>query len=176
MSDELVAHGPPARPRPPRTGPDPTSTDPADWTTGRMLSVVARRVERAWNAHLAGWDLNHASLPVLLHLLGGPLSQRSLAARIGVTEQTMSRTIGRLERTGLVTRTSHPGDRRRIDVTITDEGRTAALQAADPRRADAIVTRSLTSEQAGQLRELLLLLVRQDEEHPPDGPPTKELG
>ena len=175
MPDETVVHAASTRPGPPRRGPDPTSTDPADWTTGRMLSVAARRIERAWNAHLAGWDLNHASLPVLLHLLGGPLSQRSLASRIGVTEQTMSRTIGRLERTGLVTRTSHPSDRRQIDVTITAEGRTAALQAADPGRADDIVTRSLTAEQARQLRELLLLLVRQDEEHPPDGPSTKEL-
>jgi DNA-binding MarR family transcriptional regulator len=82
----------------------------------------------------------------------------------GVTEQTMSRTIGRLERTALVTRTEHQSDRRRVDVTITAEGRVAALQAADLRRADQVFTQSLTPEQVAQLRELLILMIRQDDQ------------
>ena len=44
-----------------------------EWPTGRMLSAVARRIEREWNAHLAHWDLNHASLPVLAFLSRGRL-------------------------------------------------------------------------------------------------------
>ncbi|MBU4336487.1 MAG: MarR family transcriptional regulator [Actinobacteria bacterium] len=163
MADEALANQATTRPGPDGQHPNPTSTDPADWTAGRLLSTAARRVERAWNAHLAGWDLNHASLPVLLHLLGGARSQRELAVLAGVTEQTMSRTIGRLERTALVTRTEHQSDRRRVDVTITAEGRAAALQAADLRHADQVFTRALTPEQVAQLRELLILMVRQDD-------------
>ena len=137
----------------------PTSTDPNDWTAGRLLSAAARKVERAWNAHLAGWDLNHASFPVLLHLLGGLRSQRELAALAGVTEQTMSRTVLRLERTGLITRSLHPTDRRRVDVAITAEGRLAAFQAADVYRAEQILGDALTAEQLADLRALLVLVV-----------------
>lgn len=151
--------------QPGRSGPavDPTSRDPADWTAGRLLSAAARKIERDWNAYLAGWDLNHASLPVLLHLLGGPRSQRELAALTAVTEQTMSRTVLRLERTGLVTRTAHPLDRRRVDVAITADGRTAALQAAEPARAEQILADVLSPEQIAQLRNLLVLVVRDGE-------------
>jgi DNA-binding MarR family transcriptional regulator len=145
---------------------DPSSTDPTDWTAGRLLSAAARKVERAWNAHLAGWDLNHASLPVLLHLLAGPRSQREIAARVGVTEQTMSRTILRLERTGLITRSLHPTDRRRVDVAITADGRRAALEAADVPRAEQILADVLTAEQLADLRALLLLVLTQDEHAP----------
>ncbi|MBU4214957.1 MAG: MarR family transcriptional regulator [Actinobacteria bacterium] len=164
MTDKALADHTSAPLTPGGPRPDPTSADPADWTAGRLLSTAARRVERAWNAHLASWDLNHASLPVLLHLLGGARSQRELAALAGVTEQTMSRTIGRLERTALVTRTAHQSDRRRVDVTITADGRAAALQAADLRRADQIFTQSLTPAQLDQLRELLLLIVANDDQ------------
>ena len=48
----------------------PRLPDPARWPVGRLLSSAARRVERDWNAHLATWDLNHASHAVLAHLLG----------------------------------------------------------------------------------------------------------
>ena len=147
-------------PSAPTTPADPTSTDPADWTAGRLLSAAARKVERASNAHLAGWDLNHASLPVLLHLLGGPRSQRELAALVAVTQQTMSHTVLRLERTGLITRTQHPADRRRFDVTITTEGRRAALEAADVARAEQPLTDVLTGEQLADLRALLVVVVR----------------
>ena len=99
---------------------DPASTDPAQWPAGRLLSAASRRVERDWNAHLAAWDLNHASLPVLVHLSRAPLSQRQLAAACGVTEQTTSRVVARMERTGYVTRTPHPGDRRQLVLSITE--------------------------------------------------------
>src|SRR5690606_39534189 len=90
---------------------------------GRLLFAVARRIEREWNAHLGRWDLNHAGFPVLMHLLGGPQSQRALADESGVTEQTMSRIVARLERAGYVTRTDDPTDRRRRLVAITTDGR-----------------------------------------------------
>ena len=112
---------------------DPASLDPAQWPSGRLLSAAARRVERDFNAHLAAWDLNHASLPVLVHLSRGPLSQRELAAACGVTEQTTSRVVARMERTGYVTRTPHDQDRRRLVLTITEAGRAALAVGVGPR-------------------------------------------
>ncbi|GIG19800.1 MarR family transcriptional regulator [Cellulomonas chitinilytica] len=142
--------------------PDPTSTDPAQWPVGRLLSAAARRVERDWDAHLAGWDLSHASQPALVHLARSPLSQRELAARCGVTEQTMSKVVGRLERTGYVTRAPHPDDRRRHVLSITGTGRQALVAASDRMAADALVTRGLTPEQVVHLRALLAVVARPD--------------
>jgi DNA-binding MarR family transcriptional regulator len=152
------------------------SADPGDWPVGRLLSAAARRIEREWNTHLATWDLNHASLPVLLHLLAHPRSQRELAHVCGVTEQTMSRILARMERTGYITRAPDRVDRRRSVITITDTGRSVATFAADPRPAEAMTTRGLTPGQADQLRGLLAIVVRAHENHPePDtDAPAKE--
>ena len=148
------------------------STDPEDWPVGRLLSAAARRIEREWNSHLATWDLNHASLPVLLHLLQHPRSQRELAHVCGVTEQTMSRVLTRMERTGYITRASDGVDRRRYVIAITDAGRTVAIHAADPRPAEAMTARGLTPEQVDQLRDLLAIVVRAHEDRP--APPADE--
>lgn len=137
---------------------DPASPDPAHWPVGRLLSSAARRVERDWNAHLSTWDLSHASLAVLAHLLRSPMSQRELATASGVTEQTMSRVLARMERTGYVTRSPHDDDKRRHVITITDAGRSAFGVASDRELAEALVTRGLTAEQAEQLRRLLVVV------------------
>lgn len=145
---------------------DPASNDPARWPTGRLLFAVARRIEREWNAHLGQWDLNHAGFPVLMHLLGGPRSQRELAAESGVTEQTMSRIVARLERSGYVTRTDDPVDRRRRAVELTEAGQSAARAAARRRPAEELATRGLDDAQVAALREALLELL----EHLPRDP------
>lgn len=135
------------------------------WPTGRLVSAVARRIERAWNLHLAEWDLNHASLPVLALLVAGPRSQRELATASGVTEQTMSRILVRLERLGYVTRRQGFRDRRRHAVHLTDVGRATFLEAGDPAVAEELSTRGLSGAQVAALREILLTLLAE-----PDGP------
>lgn len=137
------------------------------WPTGRLISAVARRIERDWNTHLATWDLNHASLPVLALLAGGPRSQRELAAASGVTEQTMSRVVTRLERSGYVARHTHSADRRRHEVALTDLGRATFAEAGDPRVAEAMSTRGLDDAQVAQLRELLAAMIAAHDDAPP---------
>ena len=106
----------------------------AAWPTGRLLSTAARLVEHAWAESLEKQGLTHAGL-VALHLLdAGPLSQTDLAKRARVENQTMSRTIERLEREGFVARAADAADRRRPGVTRTDAGhrvweRTRTLEA-----------------------------------------------
>jgi len=143
----------------------PVPTGSELWPVGRLLSAAARRVEREWDAHLATWGLTHASLPVLIHLLGGPLSQREVAERCGVREQTMSRVVERAERMGFLSRHQHERDRRQHVLALTDAGRGACLAATDPAVSAHIVTRGLTDEQAADLARLLALVVRPD-----DGP------
>ncbi|MCU1432843.1 MAG: transcriptional regulator, MarR family [Actinotalea sp.] len=147
---------------PPVTAAGPGQPRPTgQWPTGRLVSAVARRIERDWNAHLAHWDLNHASLPVLYLLAGGPRSQRELAAASGVTEQTMSRVIVRLERTGYIERGPHAQDRRRHEVVLTESGRQALHEAGDPRVAEQMSIRGLSAEQVVQLREILAVMMAQ---------------
>jgi DNA-binding MarR family transcriptional regulator len=106
----------------------------AAWPTGRLLSTAARLVEHAWAEALEKQGLTHAGL-IALHLLdAGSLSQTELAKRARVENQTMSRTIERLEREGFVTRAPDEADRRRQVVTRTDAGsqvfaRTRSLEA-----------------------------------------------
>jgi len=150
----------PGTPRPgaPRPGASHTGVQlpPERWSTGRLLSAVARRAERDWNAWLAHWDLNHASLPVLYLLARGPMSQRELALASGVTEQTMSRIVARLERQALIERQTHPVDRRRHAVVLTESGRVALTEAGDPVLAEALTTRGMSPDQVAALRALLL--------------------
>jgi len=114
----------------------------SEWPTGRLLSTAARLVEHAWAEALEQQGLTHAGL-IALHLLdSGALSQTDLARRARVENQTMSRTVERLEREGLVTRTPDQSDRRRQLVTRTEAGqavwaRTRGLEAeVFPRLAD----------------------------------------
>lgn len=160
--DPAAVETPPMMPGTGRpAGEAPGAPTPAQWPTGRLFSAVSRRIERDWNAHLAGWDLNHASLPVLYLLAGGPLSQRDLALASEVTEQTMSRILARLERQGYVVRRAHVEDRRRHEVYLTDSGRAALLEAGDPGMAEDMTLRGLSPEQVRALRELLIVMVTQ---------------
>lgn len=133
--------------------------DPSAWPTGRLLSSAARRVEREFDAHLDAWDLNHASLPVLVHLAAQDHSQRELATATGVTEQTMSRILARVERLGYVTRKPHPQDRRRHVIALTDAGAVVLREAADLERSEAMVARGLTPDDVRELRRLLVAVI-----------------
>ncbi|SDP65629.1 DNA-binding transcriptional regulator, MarR family [Klenkia soli] len=104
-------------------------SDPSGWATGRLLSTAARLAEHAWDAHLAHWGLNHAGFAVLHLLSGAPRSQRELAQAMQVEDQTMSRVLERLERHGQVSRARSTHDRRRVEVSLTDAGRTAMVEA-----------------------------------------------
>jgi len=96
--------------------------DLTSWPTGRLLSTAARVVEHAWFDRLAEHGLSHAGLMVLHELAERPLSQRELSQRCQVTQQTMSRTLDRLERSGDVRRARDPHDRRRVLVHRTASG------------------------------------------------------
>lgn len=92
------------------------------WPTGRLLSTAARLVEHAWVEALEARGLTHAGMIALHFLDAGPLSQSDLARLAKVENQTMSRTLERLERSGFVQRRADPADRRRQIVTRTSEG------------------------------------------------------
>ncbi|MCU1482123.1 MAG: MarR family transcriptional regulator [Subtercola sp.] len=100
----------------------PLAEDISTWPTGRLLSTAARLVEHAWIAELERLGLTHAGLIVLHILVAGPRSQTDLARLARVENQTMSRTLDRLQRQNFVERTPDAADRRRHVVSITRSG------------------------------------------------------
>lgn len=99
---------------------------PGNWPMGRLLAAAARRVERDWDERLRAIGLPHAGLIAIDILIRtGPTGADTLSRVARVQPQTMSRTLERLERDGLVERTPNPEDRRRRVVTVTEAGRAA---------------------------------------------------
>jgi DNA-binding MarR family transcriptional regulator len=104
-----------------------------------MIAVAGRLVVEAHHDYLAETGLTPASFVALGELAGGPLAQGELADKAGVEQQTMSRTVDRMERDGLVVREPDPADRRRTFIVRTAEG-AAAYQVAAA-RSDALVAK-----------------------------------
>jgi DNA-binding MarR family transcriptional regulator len=107
------------------------------WPTGRLLSTASRLVEHAWIETLERLGLTHAGLVVLHLLQDGPLSQTDLARLARVENQTISRTLERLQREGFIHRSADARDRRKHVVVITESGR-EAWQAARTLEGDVM--------------------------------------
>jgi len=80
-------------------------------------------------------------------VFGGPLSLGALATAEQVRPPTMSRVVGALEATGLVTREADPADARAILVTATRAGR-RLLAEGRRRRVEALAERLLTLDES----------------------------
>jgi MarR family transcriptional regulator, transcriptional regulator for hemolysin len=90
---------------------------------GLHVQRVAKLLNRAFEDELAAAE---GSLPMWLILLslksGRPETQRELAKAVGIQGATMTHHLDALERTGLVTRTRDPSNRRVQRVELTKEG------------------------------------------------------
>jgi DNA-binding MarR family transcriptional regulator len=128
--------------------PPPRADGPESWSLGRLLSTAARLVEHDWNTWLAERDLTHAGLLALDALADGALTQRQLAAASRVEEQTMSRVLDRLARTGHVERRRDTVDRRRLVVSLTPPGRAVLEEIHSADVADILVAAHLDDPQA----------------------------
>lgn len=130
----------------------------AQWPTGRLLSMAARLVEHAWESVLREYDISSAGLVVLHVVSTGPASQRDIARVARVTDQTVSRTVERLERVGYVVREPDPADERRKVVTATEAGRGVYRELVERERSDPALIASLGDAEP-VLRGLLLDLI-----------------
>ncbi|WP_149360921.1 MarR family winged helix-turn-helix transcriptional regulator [Lolliginicoccus suaedae] len=131
--------------------------DLADWPTGRLLSVAARRLEHAWEQVLAEHGLTHAGLIALHCLADEPQYQREIARRCRVTDQTMSRTLDRLAELGCITRHRDAADQRRTQVRITETGRQRYQAVVQQERSDPRLIAGLDDQ--SELRRHLLALI-----------------
>jgi DNA-binding MarR family transcriptional regulator len=84
-----------------------------------VLLRVGRELRR--EARAVGISPEQVSLLVAIKYAPG-IGVRELAARERVSPPAMSKHVDRLERDGLVARTPSADDRRRVGLTLTDEG------------------------------------------------------
>jgi DNA-binding MarR family transcriptional regulator len=89
---------------------------------------------------------------------GGPLRLNDLAARIGTSAPTASRTVDALDELGLVERGPDPDDRRAVRLDLTASGR--ALVAGRKARASAAFAPAVAALSAADRTRLTQLLVR----------------
>ncbi len=94
-------------------------------TQRELFGVWLAHLARAWrgqvDARLAPFGLTQARWLILLHLSRGAngLSQKALAARVGVQGPTLVRTLDRLEAEGMIKRCEASEDRRAKTIHVT---------------------------------------------------------
>jgi DNA-binding MarR family transcriptional regulator len=112
------ADGPGTRADGPGTGAE------VDVATGlvQLTTLVQAIYARVSERH----DLTPAQARLLCHLLDGPRGMAELARCFGVEKAALTGLMDRAERRGLARRSSVPGDRRALQVTLTDAGHRAA--------------------------------------------------
>ncbi|MGW4798349.1 MarR family winged helix-turn-helix transcriptional regulator [Nonomuraea sp. NPDC004297] len=106
-------------------GRETAHASPMDAATGlvRLSGLVQAVYQRVSERH----ELTPVQARLLCVLLDGPRGMAELAGCFGVEKAALTGLMNRAERRGLALRSSVPGDRRAVQVTLTDEGREAAL-------------------------------------------------
>jgi DNA-binding MarR family transcriptional regulator len=102
-----------------------------------VLLQVGRELRR--EAREVGISAEQVSLLVAIKYTPG-IGVRELAARERVSPPALSNHVDRLERDGLVRRTPSESDRRRVGLTLTDEGQ-RVLRRVRSRRTAWLATR-----------------------------------
>lgn len=97
---------------------------PPRFRFGIRFSLLARRWRRAIDARLAAAGLSDATWVPLIHLQesGGGLTQKDLAARVGIEGSSLVRLLDILSRNGLIERRVDASDGRARLVHLTDLG------------------------------------------------------
>lgn len=141
-------------------------------SAGYMANLVGRLFLRELERNLAPLGLTPAHMPVLLALEGGAaLTQKVLAARARVEQPTMTATLNRMERDGLIERRINPQDGRSMLIELTPAAveRLPAVENVVT-AINALVLEQLTLEERGQffalLQKVMTVLEAQEDRAP----------
>ena len=151
--------------RPERDTATDTAPDPATPFAQGRVSYAIFQVARAHRGYAASllrqMDLHPGQELVLMHLHDRDgQTQSELLASVGLDHSTISKTLRRMQDSGLLVREPAEHDRRVLVVRLTDKGR--ALRepiAAMWRTLDETATRDLSPEQAESFMEAASLIV-----------------
>ncbi|WP_410788482.1 MarR family winged helix-turn-helix transcriptional regulator [Kribbella sp. C-35] len=101
--------------------------DPAELDAGAGLLQVSGMVQGLYAGISERHDLTPVQAKLLCVLLDGPRGMAELAQCFGVEKAALTGLMDRAEKRGLAERSPVPGDRRAVQVTLTDSGRRAAI-------------------------------------------------
>jgi MarR family transcriptional regulator for hemolysin len=102
---------------------------------GYLTNWAGRLLVRELERHLAQIGLTPAHMPVLLALEAGDATQKAIAETASVEQATMTATLNRMERDGLISRRPNPEDGRSQLVSLTPEARAKLPQVEAAARA-----------------------------------------
>ena len=126
---------------------------------GYVVNHLSRAMTQAMSDEIAALGVLPGQLPVLMCLFEQDgLSQRELYERVHIEQATMSNTLSRMERDGLVRRVRSETDRRQVHVFLTDYG--AGLWRALVPEAETMLTLALAGINALEEETLRVLLRR----------------
>ena len=132
----------------PATGGPGTGTDADVAGSLVQLTTLVQAIYARVSEHN---DLTPVQARLLCVLLDGPRGMAELAHCFGVEKAALTGLMDRAERRGLARRSPVPGDRRALQVTLTDAGHQAAA--------------AFHAELGAQLSGLISSLAPQDREH-----------
>lgn len=125
-----------------------------------LLTFVSRTTKETIERKFQGHGI-HAGQQLILQLLWkteGPLKIGELAQRLRVEYPTITRTVQRMEREGLLKRQRDPADERQVLVELTPQGR--ALEAVVPQILAEMETQ-LLADLSDVERALLIRIMNQ---------------
>ena len=128
---------------------------------GYQANHLARLLEQALRAQIARHGVVPGQFAQLLALYEEDgLTQNQLCERVRIDQSTMAHTLQRMERDGLIRRTTDPLDRRRARITLTERSReleTVLVQAAQ--EVNARATSGFTDEETAMLLRMISRLI-----------------
>jgi MarR family transcriptional regulator for hemolysin len=129
-------------------------------SVGYLTNLAGRLLVRELERHLAGIGLMPAHMPVLLALEAGEASQKTIAERAGVEQATMTATLNRMERDGLISRRPNPEDGRSQLVALTPAARAKLPHVEEAAAAiNALVLEGFAPEERAQYFALVKRII-----------------
>lgn len=130
-----------------------------DKSLSYVVNHASRLLTQALNDEIAALGVSPGQLPVLMCLWEQDgLTQRELYERVHIEQATMSNTLKRMERDGLVKRKPDPDDRRASRVLLTAKAK--GLEAKLTEAAKEVNRRALGDLKKKDKKELLDQLER----------------
>jgi DNA-binding MarR family transcriptional regulator len=109
---------------------------------------IVRHLRASSNEDWTSLSLTRAQLRILAQLRqDGPAAVGQLAAQLGVTLPSITATVDRLVRAGLVAREDDPNDRRRVINMLTPTGTTLIERLQEGKRARLIAALELLNSE-----------------------------
>lgn len=136
---------------------------------GYQVNHLARLLARALQERIAPHGVVPGQFAQLLALYERDgRSQQELCEEVKIDQSTMAHTLRRMERDGLVHRTTAPADRRRSVITLTPRARALEPDLVQAARAvNAHATRGFTDEEVALVLALLARLIHNLENERP---------